>query len=341
MNSDGELNAGSHFPFGESAEYLSEQSMPEFVVHTRDGNPNEFSRGLQEALDRESFATLEQAQAFVDRLTERQNSHSSSDFQGLSPAQMHGLLTAPFDSPDVATINSDFRVSAEVPFIQFYESLLMAVGNGNFKPTATGNLPRNFCRNVALIFWGEKGYAQATRYGGINSEFDFTELNAFRYTCEFAGYLRKYRGKYIIGSQARGLIETQGIAAIYQGLLKAFVEEFNWAFSDGYHELPILQHSWLFTLYLLQKHGGDWKPICFYEDAIIKAFPSVKAEVQPLPYADSETIVRRSYRLRVLQHWMVWFGLAEVESLENDSLLSDNYRIRKRSLADEVVTFHV
>jgi len=45
--------------------------------------------------------------------------------------------------------------------------------------------------------------------------------------------------------------------------------------------------------------------------------------------------------LRVLQHWMVWFGLAEVENLENDSLLSDNYRIRKRSLADEVVTFHV
>jgi len=100
MNSDGELNAGSHFPFGESAECLSEQSMPKFVVHARDGNANEFSRGLQEALDRESFATLEQAQAFVDQFTERQNSHSSSDFQGLSPGQMHGLLTAPFDSPD-------------------------------------------------------------------------------------------------------------------------------------------------------------------------------------------------------------------------------------------------
>ena len=58
-------------------------------------------------------------------------------------------------------------------------------------------------------------------------------------------------------------------------------------------------------------------------------------------YQSAETMVKAAFRSRVLQHWLPWFGLAEFENLEPDNLLSDNYRVRKTRLADQVVVFTV
>lgn len=305
-----------------------------------DNPASDVSKALNAAMAKEEFNSIEQAQAFASNFMNKQNAQSQSDFHGLTPEQMHRMLNAPFESPTHATFNEAIEVDNDIPYVQFFEALLTHVGNGNFKPTATGNLPRNFCRSVALAYWGEEKYAHKTRFGNINSEPDFPELHTFRHNCEMAGYLRKYRGKFIIGKECQALLKQGGLSALYRGLFKSFVREYNWAYSDRYDPLDMLQHSWLFSLYLLQQYGDDWKPTGFYEDAIMNAFPQLLQDVEGSAYTTPELTVRRCYRWRVLQHWMVWFGLAEVENLEGDSPLSENHRIRKRSLADSIVTFH-
>lgn len=297
---------------------------------------------LKMALENQEFESLEEAQAFVNAFVERGNKARLPEFHGLSPEQMHRLINAPFDSPSLLWFPDDYLVADTVPYVIFFNKLLNAVGGAGLKPTAKGNLPRNLCRSVALAWLGEDGYAERTRFGGINSETDFHELNGFRHVCEFAGYLRKYRGKFIIGSECQQLLKTGGQSAVYRGLLRNFIEELDWGFSDRYPDaLSLIQHFWAFSIYLLQQYGDEWRPSTFYEDAFLHAFPPVADQPMNTFYGDPESFVKDAYRLRVIQHWFVWFGLAEVESLDPTNVISTNYRVRKTALADQVVEFNM
>lgn len=297
---------------------------------------------LKAVLANQQFESIEQAQTFVQHHMGRRNSTGLIEFNGLSPEQMHRLINFPFDSPELLHFPDDYQVDNAVPYVLFFNQLVSAIGNKSFKPTATGNLPRNFCRLVALKWLGEEGYAQRTRYGGINSEIDIFELNGFRHVCEFAGYLRKYRGKYIIGKECQQLLKTGGQSAVYRGLFKAFIAELDWGYGDGYpDQLSLIQHFWAFSLYLLQQQGDEWRPSSFYEDAFLLAFPALADPTLDTRYQSAEQVVKTAYRRRVLQQWLPWFGLAQIENLEPDNLLSDNYRVRKTPLADLVVVFTV
>ena len=297
---------------------------------------------LRTTLADKQFGSIDDAQAFVQAHMAQRNSTGLAEFQGLSPEQIHRLVNFPFDSPALIQFPDNFRVDDTVPYMLFFNQLLAAIGNNNFKPTATGNLPRNFCRLVALKWEGEEGYARRTRYGGINSELDFFELNSFRHVCEFAGYLRKYRGKYIIGKECQQLLKADGQSAVYRGLFKTFITELDWGFGDGYPEqLSMIQHFWAFSLYLLQQFGDDWRPARFYEDAFLRAFPSIADPTLDAPYRSAEDTVRAAFSFRVLRFWLPMFGLAAFENLEPDKILHDNYRVRKTPLADQVVVFTV
>ena len=59
------------------------------------------------------------------------------------------------------------------PILTLFELLMNAIGEQGLKPTAKGNLPRNFCREAALAYWGEQQYREKTRFGGINRGEDF------------------------------------------------------------------------------------------------------------------------------------------------------------------------
>ena len=297
---------------------------------------------LSDALAGQQFESIEQANAFVQQHMAQRNSRGLAEFQGLSPEQMNQLINHPYDSPALVTFPDNYRVDDSIPYILFFHQLLAAVGNNNFKPTERGNLPRNFCRLVAFKWEGEEGYAKRTRYGGINSESDFFELNCFRHVCEFAGYLRKYRGKYIIGKECQQLLKDGGQSAVYRGLFKTYITELDWGCGDGYPEdLSLIQHFWAFALYLLQQFGDEWRPASFYEDTFLRAFPALADPALDTPYQSAEDLVRAAFRYRVLQQWLPMFGLAEFENLEPDKLLSNNYRVRKTTLADQVAKFTV
>lgn len=297
---------------------------------------------LRDALAGKTFESIEQANAFIQQHMGHRNNTGLPEFQGLSPEQMNRLINYPFESPDLVTFPDNYRVDDTVPYVFFFNQLIAAVGNGDFKPTATGNLPRNFCRLVALKWEGEAGNAKRTRYGGINSEADFFELNCFRHVCEFAGYLRKYRGKYIIGKECQQLLKVGGPSAVYRGLFKTYITELDWGCGDRYPEdLSLIQHFWAFAVYLLQQFGDEWRPASFYEDTFLHAFPALADPALETSYQTAEDTVKSAFCIRVLQHWLPMFGLAEFENLEPDELLSRSYRVRKTALADQVAVFTV
>lgn len=296
---------------------------------------------LHQALAGQEFASLAEAQVFIEEFVSKKNFTFLDDFAGLSPEEMFRFVNYPWDSPEVVTFPPALAAAPAAPLLRLFELLVSAIGEDGLKPTATGNLPRNFCREAALAFWGEEGYRKETHFGGINKEDDFSELHVTRLVGELAGLIRKYRGRFILSRECRRLLAEGGTKALYPRLLKAYIRDYNWGYRDRYAELPFIQHAFLFPLYLLQKFGSEDRPQSFYEDAFLRAFPQILAEVPPQNYFPPERTVRNCFTVRALIRFADFCGLATVRPIEENNILCQDYRVKKLPLLDEVVRFQL
>jgi hypothetical protein len=304
---------------------------------------SEATRALEELRRRvegQRFASLEELQSFTDRFMRQCNRTPLDDFNGLSPEQMHRILDFPFDSPDLVTFAPVVRANLDAPILTLFSLLSEAIGEQGLKATATGNLPRAVCREAASAYWEDDTIRDNTRFTAINREEDFFDLHAARRVAELAGLIRKYRGRFVRSLECRALLADHGPGSIYPRLLRSYVRDFNWAYRDRYPDLGFIQRSFLFTLYLLNRHGGEWLPAVFYEDAFLRAFPRVVNEVAPNPYFEPERTVRKCYSWRTLVNFGAFLGLADVEPATEVGM-DRRYRVRKRSLLDEVVRFYI
>jgi len=295
---------------------------------------------LRQALEGRQFNSLEEAQTFLDQITQQQNHRQLDEFPGLSPEQMHRMLNFPFASPGLVRFPEVREANPVAPILILFGLLTDTIGEQGLKPTAKGNLPRNFCREAALAYWGEQRYQEKTRYGGINREEDFADLHITRLVAELAGLIRKYKGRFILSRDCRRLLTENGLPAVYPRLFRVYVEQFNWAYWDGYPELRLIQSAFLFTLYLLMRYGDISRPQVFYEDAFLGAFPMLLDEVPPSQVISPDETVRRGYTWRSLVHFADFLGLATVEPA-SDELLCHEYRVKALPLLGQIVQFQL
>jgi hypothetical protein len=296
---------------------------------------------LKELLKNKSFGSLDEANAFLRQHSQQRNQAAVDDFHGLSSEQMHRLLHFPLDTPNLVTLPSCFDSTPQAPILVLFNLLADAIGDDGLKATATGNLPRSFCREAARNYYGEEEYQKISRFGELRSELEFREMHTTRLVAGLAGLIRKYKGKFIISRECRKLLAEQGQPGIYPRLFRAFAREYNWAYDDRLGEIPFIQQSFLFSLYLLARYGGDWRSSIFYEDNFLQAFPHLLPQVQPVGnYYSPEKVVRLSYSTRCLERFARFFGLVEIERSGNDRY-SEEFKVRKLPLLDQIVQFHL
>jgi SEC-C motif len=303
------------------------------------GSQGSFSEEVQELVAGRSFGSLKEAEAFIGWQMAKKNRQGREEFERLSSEQMSKILYAPFDSPQLVSFPDVLAMEPDAPVMHLLDLLLDAIGPEGIKPTATGNLPRNLCRDAAQAFHGEDGYREITKFVGINTEPDFSELHVTRLVAELAGLVRKYRGKFILGRTCRTLQATEGNRALYPILFEAFVRRYEWGYVDRYPDFPFIQSSFLFSLLLLSRHGDQQRPDSFYCGRFLRAFPMLLQGVPASEYWTPEQLVGNCYSLRALQRFAEFFGLVEIERIGNRTV-PDEIRIRKRPLLDEVVKFH-
>jgi hypothetical protein len=292
---------------------------------------------LRSTLEGQDFASFDAMQAEAERSIQSRNSAPLDEFHGLSPEKMFRLINFPFDTPALASFSEVLPIEPEAPISNIFRLLVEAIGDKGIKPTARGNLPRALCREVALNYLGEEGYAETTRYAGINKEEDFYELHVTHLVAGFAGFIRKHRGRIILSDECRTLIKRSGLSTIYPPLFRAYVEQFNWAYGDGYEELPFIQQSFLFSLYLLQRYGDQTRSSRFYTEAYIQAFPMLLEEVAPSRYASPHQTIGRCYTRRTLERFMVFFGLATIEAEPDEVQSAGTLMLTKTALLSRIV----
>jgi len=299
----------------------------------------EVSQGLRGAMEGGQFNSLAEVQAFTDRYTQQRNQRPLDEFHGLSPDQMYQLLYFPFTSPELVRFPEVLGTTPEAPILALFNLLTEAIGEQGLKPTAKGNLPQKFCREAALTYRVEETGRKNTRFRSINREEDFFDLHVTRLVAELAGLVRRYKGRFILSRDCRSLLNGEGASAIYPRLLRAYIEQFNWAYRDGYPEIRFIQSAFLFTLYLLTLYGDTWRPQVFYEDSFLHAFPMVLQEMPPDTLLSPDEEVRNCYTWRTLVHFAGFFGLAVVEPV-SEHLLCREYRVKGLPLLHDAVRFN-
>jgi len=285
------------------------------------------------------FDSIEDVNAALLEITTAHNRAPREEFDGLSSEQVALLFSRPFGSPDIVEFRHPYNRHPTGPLIELFIMLATTLASNRVKATRTGNLPRQLCRDIAETFMGPAGYREYTRYGGINSETDFRELNRTRLIAEMAGLIERDRGHFVLTDEARALLVDDN-SALYFKLFQTCAQEFNWAWGDRHAELAVIQHSFAFTLRLLARHGDSWRDAEFYADAFLGAFPAALDEPPDLEIYSAESAVRNAYRHRALSKFAVFTGLAETDAAKNELPLRDP-RIRKTPLLDEVVRFKV
>ena len=292
---------------------------------------------IQQATAGQEFQTMAEARRFIEQYMSSRNQTAQLDFAGLSSAQMHALLHAPFDSPEVVLFPEVLPSKPDAPVLKLFNLLAEAIGEEGVKTTAKGNLSQKLCRETALAYLGEEGVQEYTRYRGINKEEDFRELHIVRLVAGLAGLLRKYKGSFVLTRKFRDVQARHGDAGIYPLLMRAYAVDYNWGHGDRYPELGIVQQAFAFTLYLLQKYGKTQRPSEFYEKAFIRAFPMALIEAGG-SYFPPERTLSSCYAHRSFRNFAAFFGLVELSASGIDLLLNP-FSLVKTPLLDEVIRF--
>jgi hypothetical protein len=207
--------------------------------------------------------------------------------------------------------------------------------------TAKGNLPADFSRSVALSHYGEEGFREKTRFGGIRKEQDWGEIHTVRLTAELAGFVKKEKGKFRLTRKGEQ-VSSQGLdGKSFLDLFKAYTLKFNWAYRDRYPQMDIVQHSFLFTLFCLHRFGDETKSGDFYAELFLRAFPKVLDELsQSHPYWVPEEEAKRCFSLRALERFASFFGFADVR-MPGRYRMGLPLEVKKEPFLDSWISFRI
>lgn len=295
---------------------------------------------IRKEIEGQDFGSLAELQAALDEIYQKRNRMALEAFCGLSSEKMHRFLHFPFDSSENVRFSDTFQMPPKVPALILFSLIVNGCGNSGLKATAKGYLPQRFCREAAISFWNEDEYDRRTFGSGVRKELDFGDLHVVRIVAKMAGLLRKYRGRFMLTRKCQQLLAAPENGRIYLELFKAYTRRFNWAYSDLYEQIDIIQLSFLFSLFLLHKFGADFRQPAFYEDKFMQAFPAVLREIPDPSYGTSEEHIRACYSLRTIERFALFFGLIEMKYLSDD-IFKREYEMKKRPLLDELVNFNV
>ncbi|MDA0791886.1 MAG: SEC-C metal-binding domain-containing protein [Proteobacteria bacterium] len=127
-----------------------------------------FRAELEAKLATADLPGLQAAQAIVSSVATSHNAGGIAEFHGLSPADMHTLLTRPFDSAAVVQW-PQLTGEPSAPVVTLARLLFDGIGDG-IRATAKGNLPQKLVMTTAAEFAATVGSDVIEDYGASRRE---------------------------------------------------------------------------------------------------------------------------------------------------------------------------
>jgi len=292
---------------------------------------------IKEKLGDQQLGSMEELQILFSEFNEKMSTRSRDEFLGLSPEVMHRFLHFAFESPQFVQFNDDLRDVQNTCVLQLFMKLAEACGEKGLKTTQKGNLPIKLCREIKESYIPTVHSILAFR--SLNTETQFHDLHVVRIIARAAGLLRKQHGRFHLTKKCVKLMKEQAFGKIYLELFKSHTRKYNWGYGDGFGKFWIIQGSFLFSLYMLQRFGSEYRETKFYEDKFLTAFPSIQEEIPTFSFGDLE-YSSRCFSLRTFERFCSFFGLIETTIIKED-YLRKNYKVKKTPLLDALVTYNI
>lgn len=225
----------------------------------------------------------------------RQNSAPRSDFNGLSPEDMHNIMYDPFRDQCVVQLNKLDKNQYElVPLIRQALFLLNTLNEKDLKLTKLGWLPLKIVADAYRIGQPE-WIIEELKQKRIN-EYEVGAVWMARIILELLGWIKTRKGVLsltIKGRKAFSNIDAAANEILRFSLVGVGLHTFDAVEDDRIGNLGIAYSVWL-----LNQFGSEWHFGSFYQEHYQKAFN----------FPDKYTI----YETRVFSRLFYWLGIVEM-----------------------------
>jgi len=305
-----------------------------------DPHTSQFHREVQEVLERESFANLEEVNKRLQELSEAHNRRPMPDFDGLSPLEVNQLIYGDWEAhkpPLVLNRQLSWNQLERVEILTNTRLFLSALLESNgTKATSAGNLNLNFVGRMVdemsfpPAFLEDFGSPRKQR-----SETYVFPLHILRVVAGLGGLIRKTKGSFYVTRKGVQMSRQDSAGELYVKLFQTFFRKFNLAYLDNGPECPGVQQTIAYSLFMFARHAGDW--VSPKELAKKLFLPTVAAELPPDPYGiDYLAWISKRRILQPLER----FGLAESRTPEEKRRSVTRERLfRKTDLFDAFIQF--
>lgn len=261
------------------------------------------------------------------------------DFEGITPAQMHGLIYTPFNkelSPLRLNENVDNKLIHEIRYYNHVIQFLSKINEQQpLKLTQKGNLPQKFLRELT-----DNGVIESEEDQDLFKEFpprtetDVFYIHIMNFLTQATGLTKKRYNRISLTEKGKRYLDKELASELYLHLFMNYITKYNWGYADGYPESWIIQGGFGFTIYLVQKYGNEPREVNFYAEKYLKAFPKLMRDFPDEQYSTGLKEFQRCYTVRVFKRFLHKFGLIEVVKKEK---FWESVIIIKRELIDQFV----
>ncbi len=295
--------------------------------------PSDFE-AIKRELGTRVFGSLEEVQAFLQQRVAQYNAAPQAELGGLSPAQMHELLTGDWQTTGLLRLQppppDDVQRS---PFVANAAILLSAASaKAGLKATAAGNLSRAVVREmVEQMRWPEYDREDFWHLNKVLNEEDVWPLHIVRLTLGTARLLRRRKGAFHATPRGRALAVAGEGGALLVHLFRTFFREINLAYLSrlGPEEQDPLQ--WRAALLFLRLVTADegWRSPEEWERVLAHDRPPPPV-IGGRPWS--------SFQARWLRP-LEWFGLLEGREVPGEFPQYPEREYRRTTLATTVLRF--
>jgi hypothetical protein len=229
-----------------------------------DDRPPELATIFDELARRGPYTSLADVNRALGRITDQYNSRPQAELGGLSPDQMHRLLTDDWSSPNGALVlNASLTLGelASAPLLADARMLLEYVStHGPLKETSAHNLPRSAVAELwpRLQVLAQRGPdLEPERVRGPLNEGDVYWLAPLRHALMFAGMLMRRKG-FRITARGRDLLEAERAGELYARLFRTVFRELDLRIFD-FEQQSGLQATVAYTFYRLGECARVWR----------------------------------------------------------------------------------
>jgi len=210
----------------------------------------------------------------IQETIEEYNRSPQDELAGLSPEQVQRLLMSDYVSEDsIVKLNPDitFEHLKDHDLLNNARNFLSLLQQENgTKATSSGYLNRAFvAKAIDVMVFPEDYLRSIYAVNKVINETDVWNLHIVRVLLDVCGFIRKYKGKFIVSKKGKPYIDEKNAGKLLYELFLGFLGKLNHAYLDGWTETMATRNAFPFSLYFLHQRRNTW----IDRDEFIKLLP--------------------------------------------------------------------